>query len=336
MTLRTAPPRASRLDRTPLRRVPVQPRDHLAGTWRQARPARIRESFELSQRRDPGGWFVVGASTDLTAERTVTRTVAGRELVLWRGEDGAALAGPGACPHLGALLEGCEVMQGKVFCRWHGLSLGREGQPGWSPYAALDDGVLLWVRLPAEHEEPAAAPIITQRPPAGESIDTVVSIRGRCEPQDVIANRLDPWHGAWYHPYAFSDLTVDDAASTPDVLVVDVTFRLSGQWGVPVRAEFACPDARTIVMTITEGEGVGSVVETHATPVGHDAEGQPVTVMTEATIAHSSRIGFRAARALGGLVRPGIAATARRLWVDDMVYAERRWQLRDRGEDYGA
>ena len=36
---------------------------------------------------------------------------------------------------------------------------------------------------------------------------------GVCEPQDVIANRLDPWHGAWFHPYAFSHLVVDDEAS---------------------------------------------------------------------------------------------------------------------------
>jgi hypothetical protein len=27
--------------------------------------------------------------------------------------------------------------------------------------------------------------------------------------------------------------------------------------------------------------------------------------------------------------------TARRLWVDDMVYAERPWLLRARGESYG-
>ena len=50
--------------------------------------------------------------------------------------------------------------------------------------------------------------------------------------------------------------------------MVDVTFRLSRTWGVPVRAEFTCPDARTIVMHIVDGEGTASVVETHATPLG--------------------------------------------------------------------
>jgi hypothetical protein len=28
----------------------------------------------------------------------------------------------------------------------------------------------------------------------------------------MVANRLDPWHGTWFHPYAFVDLPVVDAA----------------------------------------------------------------------------------------------------------------------------
>ena len=115
-------------------------------------------------------------------------------------------------------------------------------------------------------ETPTDRPTLTTRPPLDASIAAVIEIPGVCEPEDIIANRLDPWHGAWYHPYAFSHLVVDDDASDDKVLVVDVTFRLTPRLGVPVRAEFACPDARTIVMTIVGGEGAGSVVETHATP----------------------------------------------------------------------
>jgi Domain of unknown function (DUF5914) len=148
----------------------------------------------------------------------------------------------------------------------------------------------------------------------------------------VIANRLDPWHGSWFHPYAFSHLVVDDEASDEHVLVVDVAFRLSRTWGVPVRAEFTCPDSRTIVMHITEGEGAGSVVETHATPLGIGPDGRPRTMVTEATIAYSDRAGFQVARWLSPLLRPGIRRTARKLWVDDLAYAERRYELRQRGE----
>ncbi len=57
--------------------------------------------------------------------------------------------------------------------------------------------------------------------------------------------------------------------------------------------------------------------------------------MTEATIAHSHRPGFAAARRVAGLVRPAVASTAARLWVDDIAYAERRWLLRSRGESFG-
>jgi hypothetical protein len=55
-------------------------------------------------------------------------------------------------------------------------------------------------------------------------------------------------------------------------------------------------------------------------------------MVTEATIAYSDRTGFQVARWLSHLVRPGIWHTARRLWVDDLAYAERRYELRKRGE----
>jgi hypothetical protein len=88
-------------------------------------------------------------------------------------------------------------------------------------------------------------------------------------------------------------------------------------------------------MTIVGGEGAGSVVETHATPIAPDPFGRPRTMMTEATIAHSPRTGFGIARSAAALVRPPMKRTAARLWVDDMAYAERRYLLRARGDVYG-
>jgi hypothetical protein len=52
---------------------------------------------------------------------------------------------------------------------------------------------------------------------------------------------------------------------------------------------------------------------------------------TEATIAYPNRPGFQVARWLSPLLRPGIRRTARKLWVDDLAYAERRYELRQRG-----
>jgi hypothetical protein len=146
------------------------------------------------------------------------------------------------------------------------------------------------------------------------------------------AGILRSLHGFRIHRDAFSHLVVDDEASNDHVLVVHVTPRLSWTWGVPVRAEFSCPDTRTIVMRIVDGEGSGSVVETHATPLGVDAEGRPLTMVTEATIAYSDRPAFPLARWMAPVIKPGMRRTARKLWIDDLAYAERRYELRQRGE----
>lgn len=314
----------------PLVRLPQPDQPHMRSTWRDARVGRISSALARAERRDPGSWYVAGASGDIGATSKVRR-IAGREVVLWRGADGALHAGPGACPHLGASMADCQVSGDDVLCRWHGMALPAEGGRSWREYAALDDGILVWVRLPTEGEAVAEAPVIAPRPPLEASIAAVVSLPGICEPRDVIANRLDPWHGAWFHPYAFSHLTVDDARSDDDALVVEVAFRVNRTWGVPVVARFATPDARTIVMDIVEGEGAGSVVETHATPMFVDESGRQHTMVTEATVAHSPRTGFQVARHLGRVLRPAIRQSARQLWVDDLVYAERLYELRRRG-----
>lgn len=328
--------RRSVRSRIPIRVRPQPGYDALRPTWREARPARIAESLRLSQERSAGGWYVVGESRELGRSASIARLIAGREVALWRSADGTLRAGPGGCPHLGALLDQCPVVAGNLVCRWHGLTLGDRGHGDWQPFPAHDDGALLWARVPLADadapEPPTPAPVVGDRPPLAESVIAVITRRGRCEPVDIVANRLDPWHGAWFHPYSFSHLRVDDHASTPERLVVDVTFRLGRRLGVPVRAEFVCPDSRTIVMRIIDGEGVGSVVETHATPITAPGDPQAETVMTEITVAHSQRPGFVAARTLAGVLRPAMRHVARRLWVDDLAYAERRFELRRRGE----
>jgi len=322
-------------NRVPVRYLPQTTPDHLRGTWRDAKPARIDRALKAAMRRPTHGWLVAASSSDLRGDRTLIRTIAGREVVLWRDVDGTVLAGPGACPHLGALLHDCDVVSGTVLCRWHGMPLGRDTQPPWARFAAYDDGVLVWVRLGQVEDEvaPTDRPVLPTRPEPGEALSSVISLVTTREPRDIIANRLDPWHGAWLHPYAFSDLSVDDDASTEALLVLDVAYRLGHTFAVPVRAEFTCPDSHTIIMTITEGEGVGSVVETHATPLTAPGVHPARTVMTEAVIATSDRMGFRVARGLAPLVRIGMRASATQLWVDDLEYATRIYEMRRRPTD---
>ncbi|MDI3385230.1 DUF5914 domain-containing protein [Streptomyces sp. B-S-A8] len=304
-------------------------------TWQAARPALIAEALKRASARPSGNWFVVGASRDVRAGAgPCGRTVGGVEIVLWRSDTGALHAGPGACPHLGAPLRDSRVVCGTLVCHWHGLALDGAPFAGWEPFPVHDDGVLLWVRLDeVGGEKPTERPSVPARPAPGQALDAVFTAVGACEPPDVVANRLDPWHGSWLHPYSFVDLTV---ARTPsgdgdDAFVVDVSFRVAGRLVVPVRAEFTAPGPRTVLMRISEGEGASSVVETHATPLTAEGSGRPRTAVVEAVVAASDRRGFALARAAAPALRPLVRRTAGRLWRDDLAYAERRWTLRSNG-----
>ncbi|MEV7149278.1 DUF5914 domain-containing protein [Streptomyces sp. NPDC093084] len=330
------PPRRGRLPLR-LRRSPVA-WDRQRPTWREARPALIADALKRAQARPSGNWYVVGASRDLRADRPVARTVQGHEVVLWRDRRGTLVAGPGVCPHLGAPLHDSPVRCGTLVCHWHGLALDGAPFAGWEPWPAYDDGVLLWVRLDeVGGEEPTDLPTVPVRPDPRHALVAVYTGSGRCEPEDVVANRLDPWHGAWFHPYSFVDLTVvgtprpPDGRTGADAFVVDVSFKVAGRLVVPVRAEFTAPGPRTVVMRITDGEGEGSVVETHATPLGSDATGIPRTAVVEAVVATSERPGFALTRRAGPLLAPLVRHAAGRLWRDDLAYAERRWSLRSSG-----
>ncbi|MEU2157629.1 DUF5914 domain-containing protein [Streptomyces sp. NPDC019396] len=304
-------------------------------TWSQARPGLIADALKRATARPSGNWYVVGASRDVRPSgRPLGRTVGGIEIVVWRSETGQPHAGPGSCPHLGAPLRDSRVVCGRLVCHWHGLALDGSAFAGWQPYPVYDDGVLLWVRLDAVGgEEPSEQPMVPVRPAAGRGVDAVFTAVGGCEPEDVVANRLDPWHGSWFHPYSFVDLTVvqQPRESEHDAFVVDVSFRVAGRLVVPVRAEFTAPEPRTVVMHIADGEGASSVVETHATPLTGVADEHPRTAVIEALVATSQRRGFALARAAAPLLRPLMRRTAGRLWRDDLAYAERRWMLRSTG-----
>ncbi|MEH0541787.1 DUF5914 domain-containing protein [Streptomyces sp. B21-105] len=347
-----SPDRSLRRGRFPLslRRRPVA-WERQRPTWREARPAVIAEALKRAQARPSGNWYVVGASRDVRDDRPLARTIAGQEIVVWRDASGRLVAGPGICPHLGAPLRDSPVRCGALVCHWHGLALRGGPFAGWDPLPAHDDGVLVWVRLDdVGGEPPLGAPVVPVRPALAGAVSAVYVGVGTCEPEDVVANRLDPWHGAWFHPYSFVDLTVVDApgakarataeafgtaaahdSDREDGFTVDVSFKLAGRLVVPVRAVFTAPEPRTVVMRIVEGEGRGSVVETHATPLGHDDRGRPRTAVVEAVVAASDRPGFAVARTLSPLLRPLVRAAAGRLWRDDLAYAERRRHLRSTG-----
>lgn len=325
----------SRMKTIPLQVIPKVQWARQRPTYRDAQPALINAALKRAEARPSGNWYVFGASTDVRANRPFGTRVGGLEIVAWRDQQRQLHVGPAACPHLGADLTKGKVDCGSLICPWHGLRLGGGREFGWKPLPAFDDGVLAWVRLDKFGGEPALdAPVIPARP-SGARLATVARLDGVCEPSDIIANRLDPWHGAWFHPYSFTQLDVlsapaVDAREDADRFLVAVTFRM-GRLGVPVIAEFTAPEPRTIVMRIVDGEGTGSVVETHATPLGPGPDGRPRTAVIEAVVAQSDRTGFRRSLRAAPLISPLMRLAATRLWRDDLAYAERLYTLRDRG-----
>ncbi len=308
--------------------------------WKQANGPRIASALRHALAKPSGGWFVLGSRRSLRVGPTKPQrhTVDGLELVSWVGDDGVAAA-PAACPHLGAHLgDGRVDGAGRIVCPWHGLALpgptgGRvDGQGSWSPLPVHDDGVLVWIQLDPSADDTTDAPVVTKRP--DRFLDAVIRRDVTAEPADVLANRLDPWHGVHFHPYAFASLEV--LAASSDALDLRVAYRVTPRHRIEVEARFDCPDPRTIVMTITGGEGTGSVVETHATPIVRAAPGvAPRTAVIEATLATSDRPGFATMLKGASAVRPIIAGMATRLWRDDARYAERIYALRARGRRPG-
>ncbi|UCG52304.1 MAG: Rieske 2Fe-2S domain-containing protein [Candidatus Latescibacterota bacterium] len=285
--------------------------------WVQARPTWIERALNRALELPSGGWYVVGASRDIR-NRPRRYRIDGREYVAWlsRGQPKVA---PDACPHMAASLADGSVRNGHIVCPWHGLALEGERHGAWFPLPTFDDGVLVWVRLGSE-DTATAQPVLPNRPV--RYLDTVIRKDARCDPEDVIANRLDPWHGVHFHPHSFARLNVIE--QTEDSITVRVVYRVFRRLGIEVDARFHCPEPRTIVMTIVAGEGTGSVVETHATPIDPGR-----TAIIEATLATSERPQFHVLiGTFGGLLRRLVGWRAQKLWAEDATYAERRYALR--------
>ncbi|SBS76318.1 Rieske (2Fe-2S) iron-sulfur domain protein [uncultured Mycobacterium sp.] len=324
----------SRMKTIPLQLIPKADWARQRPTYADAQPAVIDAALRRAENRPSGNWYVFGASTDIGTHRPFGTRVGGIDIVAWRDQQRQLHVGPAICPHLGADLATGKIDCGSLICPWHGLRLDGGREFGWKPLPTFDDGVLAWVRLDTVGGEPALdAPVIPARP-TGARLAAVARAEGVCEPSDIIANRLDPWHGAWFHPYSFTQLEVlsappVDAGEDADRFQVAVTFRM-GRFGVPVIAEFTAPEPRTIVMRIVDGEGAGSVVETHATPMGPGPDGRPRTAVIEAVVAQSDRTGFHRSLRVAPLITPLVRLAAARLWRDDLAYAERRFALRDK------
>ena len=111
----------------------------------------------------------------------------------------------------------------------------------------------------------------------------------------------------------------------PDELTVRVAYRVCGPLALEVDARLHCPGPRTVALTVVRGDGAGSLIETHATPLGSGR-----TTLVEAVFATSDRLGFGLLLRAAWMLRPWLVRRAARLLEEDAAYAERVHQLRHR------
>ena len=85
----------------------------------------------------PRGWFVIGFSDELSPGDVKPLKYFGRELVLFRGEDGTVVVLDAYCPHLGAHLGfGGKVVDCTIRCPFHAWRFDRDGRCVEVPYAS--------------------------------------------------------------------------------------------------------------------------------------------------------------------------------------------------------
>jgi phenylpropionate dioxygenase-like ring-hydroxylating dioxygenase large terminal subunit len=83
----------------------------------------------------PSGWFAVAMSDELRPGGVLPRTAFGRELVVFRTEQGAVHVLDAHCPHLGAHLGHGGKVQGEVLrCPFHAFCFDGKGQCVSTPY----------------------------------------------------------------------------------------------------------------------------------------------------------------------------------------------------------
>lgn len=73
-------------------------------------------------------WYAVARSVEVTQGAALAVRLLERDLVLWRGPDGAAVAAPDRCPHREAPLSAGTVDDGCLSCAYHGWTFAAGGR----------------------------------------------------------------------------------------------------------------------------------------------------------------------------------------------------------------
>ena len=161
-------------------------------------------------------WYCAGFASDVPADTLKSITILGQPVVLYRKEDGSAVALTDRCPHRFAPLSLGKVCAGEVQCKYHGLRFGADGRCTHNPhgdgsipkaaqvraYPVREQYAALWVWMgdPALAEAtplPDFSPIEERE--GWSRVQGYVHVRAHY--QLMIDNLLDLSHVPFLHPF---------------------------------------------------------------------------------------------------------------------------------------
>ena len=151
------------------------------------------------------GWYWALRSSELKRGRTASLNFLGRELVVYRGEDGRVVALDAYCPHMGAHLAEGKVEGDSIRCLFHYWKYDPEGRcteipclpftdfvPRIRPWQVTEQYGLIWIWAGATPRQPIPfAPEL-----AGQRCDYRLgrSFVKACHPNVMMINAIDAQH----------------------------------------------------------------------------------------------------------------------------------------------
>lgn len=123
-----------------------------AGTFKRRKLDRLRAREGNFPRPYPNGWYRIADSADVRKGEVLTESALGRELVVFRGEDGKVGVVDAFCPHLGTHLgHGGTVQGNNLVCPYHLWEFDADGCNKNIPYCNKDMSHSKRVNLKAYH-----------------------------------------------------------------------------------------------------------------------------------------------------------------------------------------
>jgi nitrite reductase/ring-hydroxylating ferredoxin subunit len=272
-----------------------------------------------------GQWYVADFSTALAPGGTLVKIVADQEIVFWRGTDDPTQvqAASAVCPHWGGPLgEGAVSHDGCLTCPWHGWQF-QEGRCLDRPrlklprYLAHDDGILLWVRLPWDVDEWTDPPLQT-RLDRGRSFWFNIAIES--DVYHVQENYLDFLHPAEYHETVFNHC--EYLGKEGDVNLVELGYKLPFGKTLATRTRVWAPTPYQVRNEVYEGLGVGTIIESHITPIHADR-----SIIHEIYHVPADAVPSQA----WPIMRYFMKKSAVRIREEDAIFSKRRYRLRQLG-----